>query len=92
MKYTLALLLAVTSSWSFAAGKLDAELDRAVRLQNLTVVALINNDYELACKAQTQVVDALSKSYTASPDLVVSARLAQREFCATTLDKLLAIK
>jgi hypothetical protein len=92
MKYTLALLLAVTSSWSFAAGKLDAELDRAVRLQNLTVVALINNDYELACKAQTQVVDALNKSYTASPDLVVSARLAQREFCTTTLDKLLAIK
>jgi hypothetical protein len=90
MKYTLALVLALTSTLTFAADKVDVELERAVRLQNLTVVALVNDDYVLACKAQTQVVDALSKSYTASPDLLGTARSSQREFCATSLDKILA--
>ena len=90
MKYSLALVLALTSSLAFAQDKVDVELERAVRLQNLTVVAVINDDYVLACKAQTQVVDALSKSYTAGPDLLASARSSQREFCDTTLSKILA--
>ena len=64
MKYTLALVLALTSTLAVSAEK-DVELDRAVRLQNLSLVAVINGDYNLACKAQTQVVDALSKSKTA---------------------------
>ena len=46
-----------------------------------------NGDYNLACKAQTQVVDAISKSYSAGPDLLGSARTAQREFCDLTLQK-----
>jgi hypothetical protein len=92
MKYTLALLLAVTSSLALAVEKTDIELDRAIRFQNLTVVALINDDYELACKAQTQVVDALRRSHTASPELLGTARNAQHEFCDNSLDKLLAIK
>ena len=61
MKYTLAMVLALTSTLAVSAEK-DVELDRAVRLQNLSLVAVINGDYNLACKAQTQVVDALSKS------------------------------
>lgn len=91
MKYTLALVLALTSTLASAADKVDVELERAVRLQNLTVVALINDDYALACKAQTQVVDALSKSYTASPDLLVSARSAKSEFCDASLSKTLVL-
>ena len=55
MKYTLAFVLALSATTTFAADKTDVELDRAVRLQNLTVSALINGDYNLACKAQTQV-------------------------------------
>ena len=87
MKYTLAFVLALSATTTFAADKTDVELDRAVRLQNLTVSALINGDYNLACKAQTQVVDAISKSYSAGPDLLGSARTAQREFCDLTLQK-----
>ena len=35
------------------------ELERAARLQNLTVIAVKNNDYNLACKAQNEAEDAL---------------------------------
>ena len=87
MKYTLALVLALTATTTLAADKTDVELDRAVRLQNLTVSALINGDYVLACKAQTQVVDALNKSWSAGPDLLGSAKSAQHEFCDLTLNK-----
>lgn len=86
MKYALALVLALTSTLAVSAEK-DVELDRAVRLQNLSLVAVINSDYNLACKAQTQVVDALSKSKTAGPDLFLSAVSTQHEFCDLTLQK-----
>jgi len=90
MKYTLALVLALTATTTLAADKTDVELDRAVRLQNLTVSALINGDYNLACKAQTQVVDALNKSWSAGPDLLGSAKSAQHEFCDLTNNKFVA--
>ena len=86
MKYTLAMVLALTSTLAVSAEK-DVELDRAVRLQNLSLVAVINGDYNLACKAQTQVVDALSKSKTAGADLLPSAVSTKHEFCDLTDQK-----
>ena len=46
------------------------ELERAVRLQNLSDIAVRNNDFVLACKAQTEAEKALSQANLRSEDVV----------------------
>jgi hypothetical protein len=59
----------------------QAELERAARMENLSVVAIKNGNYELACKAQTQVVDALNKVQLRGEDLVGSAVAQKEDLC-----------
>jgi hypothetical protein len=50
-------------------------------MENLSVVAVKNGNYELACKAQTQVVDALNKVQLRGEDLVGSAVAQKEDLC-----------
>jgi len=57
------------------------ELERAARLQNLTIIAVKNNDYNLACKAQNEAEDALMKANTKTPDLIGMLYESSHDLC-----------
>ena len=84
----VSLALAATSITVAAAtfvtsNSKQVELERAARMENLSVVAVKNGNYELACKAQTQVVDALTKIRVNGQDLVGSAVAQTDDLCRT---------
>jgi len=78
-------ILAVTSLATSAALLQETnshkEFERAVRLQNLSVVAVKNGDYAMACRAQRQVADALVKANTRGGDIYNSVSQYNLEFC-----------
>lgn len=73
--------IATASATFLTSDQKQAELERATRMQNLSVVAVKNGDYELACRAQTQVVDALTKVRLHGQDLVGSAVTQKEDLC-----------
>jgi hypothetical protein len=50
-------------------------------MEYLSVLAVKNGNYDLACKAQLQVVDALSKARLQGQDLVGSAVAQKNDLC-----------
>ena len=58
------------------------ELERAVRLQNLSDIAVRNNDFALACKAQTEAEKALSQANLRSQDVVGMVDKSRVELCS----------
>ena len=59
----------------------QAQFERATRLSSLSVVAVKNGDYELACKAQREVVNALYLARVKGQDLIGTADQQRVEFC-----------
>lgn len=58
------------------------ELERAARLQNLSVIAVKNNDFVLACKAQTEAEKALIQANLHSEDVVGMVNKSTSELCS----------
>ena len=58
------------------------ELERAVRLQNLSDIAVRNKDFALACKAQTEAEKALSQANLRSEDVVGMVDKSRVELCS----------
>ena len=58
------------------------ELERAVRLQNLSDIAVRNNDFALACKAQTEAEKALLQANLPSEDVVGMVDKSRVELCS----------
>ena len=58
------------------------ELERAVRLQNLSDIAVRNSDFALACKAQTEAEKALSQANLRSEDVVGMVDKSRVELCS----------
>jgi len=73
--------ITVASATYLTSNSKQVELERAARMENLSVVAVKNGNYELACKAQTQVVDALTKIRVNGQDLVGSAVAQKEDLC-----------
>jgi len=73
--------IATASATFVTANSKQTELERAARMENLSVVAVKNGDFELACRAQTQVVDALTKVQLRGQDLVGSAVAQKEDVC-----------
>ena len=48
-------------------------------------MAVKNEDFDLACKAQTEVVDALAKAHVKGHDLVGTATQNKTELCVKAL-------
>ena len=79
MKYTKTkstLLIALLALTSFAATAAlvreniqHKEFERAVRMETLSVIALNNGDYKLACKAQRDAVLSLERANTKGADI-----------------------
>jgi hypothetical protein len=73
--------ITVASATYLTSNSKQVELERAARLSDLSVTAVKKGDYDLACKAQSQVVDALSKVHTRGEDLVGSAVKQKEDVC-----------
>ena len=73
--------ITVASATYLTSNHKQVELERATRLSDLSVTAVKKGDYDLACKAQLQVVDALSKVHTKGDDLVGAAVKQKEDVC-----------
>ncbi len=73
--------IATASATYVKSNSQQAELERATRMENLSVVAVKNGNFELACRAQTQVVDALTKVQLHGEDLIGSAVAQKEDLC-----------
>jgi hypothetical protein len=85
LTYGLAAIAAISATVASAnyivgKGKIE-ELERAARLQNLAVIAVKNNDYSLACKAQNEAEDALVKAHTKARDVVGMLYQSSNDLC-----------
>jgi len=77
-----ALSTSVAASTYVQSNEKLHELERAVRLQNLSDIAVRNNDFTLACKAQTEAEKALSQANLRSQDVVGMVDKSRVELCS----------
>ncbi|MFM1781495.1 MAG: hypothetical protein RLZZ181_260 [Pseudomonadota bacterium] len=77
-----ALSTSVAASTYVQSNEKLHELERAVRLQNLSDIAVRNNDFALACKAQTEAEKALSQANLRSEDVVGMVDKSRVELCS----------
>ena len=82
------LLIAILALTSFAAtaalvreNAQHKEFERAARMETLSLVAVKNNDYELACKAQREAVVALANAKAKGADIYGQSVMNVKEFC-----------
>lgn len=82
------LLVAILALTSFATSAAlvrevsqHKEFERAARMENLTLVAVKNKDYDLACKAQREAVVALANAKTKGADIYGQSVNNIKEFC-----------
>jgi uncharacterized protein with FMN-binding domain len=73
--------ITVASATYLTSNSKQVELERATRLSDLSVTAVKSGNFELACKAQSQVVDALVKVHTKGDDLVGLAVKQKEDVC-----------
>ena len=73
--------ITVASATYLTSNFKQVELERATRLSDLSVTAVKSGNFELACKAQSQVVDALVKVHTKGDDLVGAAVKQKEDVC-----------
>ena len=81
----LVALLALTSFAATAAlvreNAQHKEFERAVRMEALSVIAVKNDDYATACKAQREAIVALSNAKTKGADIYGQTVNNVKEFC-----------
>lgn len=81
----LVALLALTSFAATAAlvreNAQHREFEHAARMSALSVVAVKNSDYALACRAEREAVVALGKANTKSGDVYSQSLNNIKEFC-----------
>ena len=75
----------VESAWSNkpSTDNQQVEFEKVARAQTLAVIAAKNGNYSLACKAQTQAVDVLSKVRTKGKDVKGYADDGRESVCAS---------
>ena len=81
----LVALLALTSFAATAAlvreNAQHKEFERAARMETLSLVAVKNGDYKLACKAQREAVVALANAKAKGADIYGQSIMNVKEFC-----------
>lgn len=82
------LLIAILALTSFAAtaalvreNTQHKEFERAARMETLSVIALKNGDYELACKAQRDAILALERANTKGVDIYAQGVNNVKDIC-----------
>lgn len=76
-----AIATTIASAALIISSDKQTQFERAARLQNLSTVAVKNGDYALACKAEREVADALSKAGTKGKDIVGSVAASKDALC-----------
>ena len=76
-----AVAATVASATIILSSEKQVQFERATRLSSLSVTAVKNGDYDLACKAQREVVNALYLARVKGKDLVGTADAQRLEFC-----------
>ena len=76
-----AVATTVASATIILSNDKQVQLERAARLSTLSTTAVKNGDYELACKAQREVVDALYLARVKGKDLIGTADQQRVDFC-----------
>ena len=71
----------VASAALITSSNKSKEFERVTRLENLSVIAVKNGDFALACRAQRQVADALVKAHAKGGDLYGEVSKNNQEFC-----------
>jgi hypothetical protein len=83
--FAIAAVAAVTTTVASAAFLItkdkEIQLERAARLQNLSVIAVEHKDYDLACKAQIEVADAVARAGVKAKDLRGLVNNSKQELC-----------
>jgi hypothetical protein len=89
LKTKSTLLVALLALTSFAATAAlvreniqHKEFERAARMETLSVIALKNGDYSLACKAQRDAVLSLERANTQSYDIYSQSVANIKDICA----------
>jgi len=77
-----AISTAVAASTFIQSNEKLHELERAARLQNLSVIAVNNKDYALACKSQTEAEKALFRANLRSDDVLGMLDKSSSELCS----------
>ena len=82
------LLIAILALTSFAAtaalvreNAQHKEFERAARMETLSLVAVKNKDYALACRAQREAVVALANAHAKGADIYGQSVMNVKEFC-----------
>jgi len=57
------------------------ELEAVSRLQNLTLIAIENKDFVLACKSQTEAEQYLGKVHSKAEDLLGMIHKSNQDLC-----------
>lgn len=71
----------VASATLIASSAKQAEFEKVSRAQTLAVIAAKNGDFGLACKAQSQAVETLSKVRTKGKDVKGYAEDTREQVC-----------
>lgn len=56
-------------------------MERAIRMSNLSLIAVQNGDYALACRAQRDVADAIVQAHVKGTDIYGVTAEHNKEFC-----------
>jgi len=78
MKKILLLGLVTFSSMTFAIT--DDELGKMLRFQDLVNIAIDNNNYDLACKAQSEIYDIAKKAQIR--DMIQKSKDQKNAYCS----------
>ena len=81
----LVAILALTSAAATAALVRESaerkDFERAIRMSNLSLIAVQNGDYALACRAQRDVADAIVQAHVKGTDIYGVTAEHNKEFC-----------
>lgn len=77
---TLIGVIAIAGFIYSAKADKNYELERAVRLQTLSNIALNNGNYDLACRAQQEVTDSVVRAGVR--DVIEQVDIVESEICS----------
>jgi len=78
----IGLVATAAVSFKYVGAKVKIkELEEVSRLQNLTIIAIGNKDYVLACKSQTEAEQYLGKVHSKAEDLLGMVHKSNQDLC-----------
>jgi Na+-translocating ferredoxin:NAD+ oxidoreductase RnfG subunit len=78
----ISLVATAAVAYKYVGARLKIkELEAVSRLQNLTLIAIENKDFVLACKSQTEAEQYLGKVHSKAEDLLGMIHKSNQDLC-----------